>query len=616
MPQLEAVLRANLVRYEQDMNRAGAIANRQISSIEQGFARMNPKLGGALSILSGGLLGGLSLAAFVAGINSAVNSVARLGDVAKRLGVDTDELQRFRFAVEQTGGTAAEADEGLERFARGLSEAASGSGDLLKVLQANKVAFLDTRDQALSVGTMVGRYAEIVRNAKNPQDALNLTLIGFGRGAGGLVNALRQGEAGIVALGDRFEETGAKIDRNLIDKADEVQKRWNGVTGKIGAWLKETFVGVADAIDKIAQEARDFGVTQFGPGRVDDVEAFRRQILSMRAEVERLRNISLVPEDWNLGIQIALRGITELESKLAALIEHARQAALTRLRFGGGVSTLGAFGLHDIQPKEPSKMPNLGGPSELERTEEKIRKRIELLEAEAAAVGLGAESEATLKAQAELLNAARQAGIPLTEQTIQRINDLAIAYGGATLALNEAVEAERRMQEIQRFLGQQMIDFFQIVATGSGKAEEALKKLAQAFLSAALQAVVLGSGPLAGLFGTAQPGGKVGGFIGALFGGFRQHGGPVTPGRAYVVGERGPEVFMPRVPGTVLPSGAGGGVTVVINSRPVFQAGMTPTDMAAINAALERNKFETRDLTINAIRSSVRSDSRALQGTP
>jgi hypothetical protein len=45
------------------------------------------------------------------------------------------------------------------------------------------------------------------------------------------------------------------------------------------------------------------------------------------------------------------------------------------------------------------------------------------------------------------------------------------------------------------------------------------------------------------------------------FGGFRAMGGPVVPGRSYVVGENGPEFFTPRARGFVTPGGAerGGG---------------------------------------------------------
>ena len=51
----------------------------------------------------------------------------------------------------------------------------------------------------------------------------------------------------------------------------------------------------------------------------------------------------------------------------------------------------------------------------------------------------------------------------------------------------------------------------------------------------------------------------------------RATGGPVAPGRAYMVGERGPELFLPTASGRVVaPSGSGGGrdvrVSVTINA--------------------------------------------------
>lgn len=55
-------------------------------------------------------------------------------------------------------------------------------------------------------------------------------------------------------------------------------------------------------------------------------------------------------------------------------------------------------------------------------------------------------------------------------------------------------------------------------------------------------------------------------WVGGLFGGARAAGGPVSSSRAYLVGENGPELFMPRSSGDIIPNGAGGGVTVnVIN---------------------------------------------------
>lgn len=48
-------------------------------------------------------------------------------------------------------------------------------------------------------------------------------------------------------------------------------------------------------------------------------------------------------------------------------------------------------------------------------------------------------------------------------------------------------------------------------------------------------------------------------------GGPRAAGGPVMPGRAYLVGEEGPEWMIPKSAGTILPNGMGGGTTINVN---------------------------------------------------
>ena len=71
---------------------------------------------------------------------------------------------------------------------------------------------------------------------------------------------------------------------------------------------------------------------------------------------------------------------------------------------------------------------------------------------------------------------------------------------------------------------------------------------------------------------------------GGIFGGFRAEGGPVSAGSAYVVGERGPEMFVPRVSGSIIPNGAGGSVSVVNH-----------IDMRGADAALIRRLPEFGD---------------------
>jgi hypothetical protein len=57
--------------------------------------------------------------------------------------------------------------------------------------------------------------------------------------------------------------------------------------------------------------------------------------------------------------------------------------------------------------------------------------------------------------------------------------------------------------------------------------------------------------------------GSIGSALGSLFGApGRATGGPVSPGRAYRVGERGPELFVPTSSGRIETGGGGGGAMV------------------------------------------------------
>jgi phage-related minor tail protein len=73
----------------------------------------------------------------------------------------------------------------------------------------------------------------------------------------------------------------------------------------------------------------------------------------------------------------------------------------------------------------------------------------------------------------------------------------------------------------------------------------------------------------------------------SLFGGARAAGGPVAPGRAYLVGERGPELFMPSGHGQIdpQPMRGRGGITVNVTAR---DAESVMRSQAQLAAALRR----------------------------
>ena len=85
---------------------------------------------------------------------------------------------------------------------------------------------------------------------------------------------------------------------------------------------------------------------------------------------------------------------------------------------------------------------------------------------------------------------------------------------------------------------------------------------------------------VSGLFGGGggQGGGFLGNVLGGLFGGFRAEGGPVDSGTPYIVGERGPELFVPSSSGNITSNKQMGG-GVVNHFNYTFTGGVTEGDL-------------------------------------
>jgi hypothetical protein len=81
----------------------------------------------------------------------------------------------------------------------------------------------------------------------------------------------------------------------------------------------------------------------------------------------------------------------------------------------------------------------------------------------------------------------------------------------------------------------------------------------------------------------------IGGFLG--FGGNRAMGGPVSSNTAYVVGERGPELFVPQGSGTIIPNNrmGGGGTTINLTVNGAIDAeGTARTIIDVLNRSQAR----------------------------
>ncbi|WP_332678459.1 phage tail tape measure protein [Brevundimonas sp.] len=116
--------------------------------------------------------------------------------------------------------------------------------------------------------------------------------------------------------------------------------------------------------------------------------------------------------------------------------------------------------------------------------------------------------------------------------------------------------AERAAASIEDAFGRAGESLTRSLARAAADGEVTLAELARAMLAAVNAAS--GSGGGGGLSDAIAQA------VQTIFPGARADGGPVAGGGAYLVGERGPEVFRPSGPGVIEPVGGAG---VVVNVR-------------------------------------------------
>ena len=196
-----------------------------------------------------------------------------------------------------------------------------------------------------------------------------------------------------------------------------------------------------------------------------------------------------------------------------------------------------------------------GAAGDFQKEIDGINRRRQELELEALSVGKSTFEVQKAKVEFDLLAAAKKNNIPVDEALRSSIDQTATAYANAAVKLEETKNSQEQLAEAQTLFKSATSQIFDSLIDGGQDLDDVLKNIAKSFAKAGIEALLFGSGPLGGAFG----GGKGGGLFGSLlqgFGGARAAGGPVTGGKTYLVGEKGPELFTASRSGQIIPNNA------------------------------------------------------------
>lgn len=489
---------------QQAFNAAGSRAaklGQQVERLQRGFAVAGAAMAAAA--------GGVALA-----MRGIINEADKMSKAAQSVGLATEELSKLSWAADLSGvsfeqltgamGKLAQASAGSLRSA--TSEQALAFKALgVEVQRADGML----KDNRALLGEVANRFAAMENSAEKTALAMAI----FGRAGKQLIPMLNQGEAGLQAMGDEAERLGIVIDTQTGLRAEA----FNDTLNRMGKVMK----GV---------------MTEITAGALPTLQAMADHFFLAGAENDRMQAI----------VSGSIKVFKALSTAVVVTVDAFRL-------FAEVIGTLwqGAMASSNEEMEAArARADNLGA-------------RLTDIIGETSAAINQIWSDAETQIQATSLVPSVEGQLPQLEAVYagakkgaDKVQDLWFGLRNlGSEAKRFARDSERAMERSAGQMADVFSDAFDQIGEGTFKARDFFADLAKDILRQFMNA------QMQQLFGALFSGlsGGLGGGIGAPIQlPMRAMGGPVTAGQRYIVGEKGPETFVPSSNGAVV---AGGGET-------------------------------------------------------
>ena len=522
-------------------------------------------------------------------ISQSLKSTDALAKTASKIGTTTEALSALQYAGQLTGVQVDTMNMALQRFTRRASEAAVGTGEAKGAIRELGI---DARQLVrLPLDERMLVLADAFADVENESDRLRLAFKLFDSEGAALVNTLGMGRDGLSDLLGEARSLGVVMSSSAAKGVEDANDALFRLQSLFGGVVKQTVSALAPALSAFS----DLMTQKVKTGIVDangSVKEFGEELAG--------RFLDSLKE-----------GIRGLESVLNAFVGIANFVMDFRRQINDAFSSIETRSLQGLEEDlarvneqlagYAEEASGLGGTNEaLIKHQEQLRDKLE--QQIATIKALGDESERTFGGFTKfdfqsLIDLITQVGATIG-QTTDDVNDLGDG-------LNEALPSafETFMSNLQRTrelagdltpqlekLGDQAITglgkSFTAAITGAQKFSDAIKSMAKSVIDSLIQMLIqkyivdAAFGAITGALGggsTPAPTGGGGSVTGAL-----ARGGVATGGNPYLVGEKGPEIFVPSTTGRVLPNDQLGGGGIVVNQTINVTTGVQQTVRAEI----------------------------------
>jgi hypothetical protein len=506
---------------------------------------------------------GLSVAAVAGVAKQAIELGDNLNKAAIKAGVSGQAISELAFSAGQADIDLASLSNSLRFMQTNLSKAASGSKEANNVLSVLGLTLADIK--SLDADRQFELIADRISQLRDPADRARAAVELFGRSGAELLPLFEQGAEGIRKAREEAQRLGASLTDQQIAKLAEAD----------------------DAIKKLSQSWQNFAarLTSFvAPAITATLDALSGASFSNE---DRLRNLRAQLDSIKDGYDEATKARLRLE-----IGQLESQAALDQQRAvgAGGPSRRRAIFSGSFSDEAAKDAAAAG---------KKVVEAFELDPETLDRIAFEDWKRQTIDNMDEVI----RAGADMEDELSEYADQVAENWSEASDSMS--VFADQAARNMQSAFADFLFDPFQNGIKGmlKGFVDILRRMVAEAAAAKVFEALGFGSG--------GGGGGGIGDLLGKLFGGFgggkvlfpmpRALGGPVTAGSPYLVGERGPELFVPGSSGGIIPNNRMGGASIVVNNN-IDARGATSELINALPEILRRNNAQVREEIIEGLR--------------
>jgi len=507
-------------------------------------------------------------------VSNSLKATDALAKTAGKIGTTTEALSALQFAGQLTGVEVNTMNMALQRFTRRASEAAVGTGEAKGAIRELGI---DARSLVrLPLDERMLVLADAFEGVESEADRLRLAFKLFDSEGAALVNTLGMGRDGLSELLGEARSLGVVMSANAAKGVEDANDALFRMQSLFGGVVKQTVAALAPAISALADLMTTKVLTSFGDTE-DSIRKFAQTLA----------------KDAVGGMIAAVKGF---EGLVRGLVETANHLIIMKAKLTG------FFRADDEKDAVQLRLA-------IEGINEQIAKQISLQDTQIGRNKKSAElAQQRLEAERavlqKLLDAKKESGdldlidLPSFNALINVLTEAGLAIDGFTSSTDALVQKTQGelpsafdtfMSNLQRTrelagdltpqlekLGDQAITglgkSFTDAITGAQKFSDAIKNMAKSVIDSLIQMLIqkyivdAAFGFISGALGGGTTPAPTGGGGGSGLPAFA-NGGVATGGRPAIVGEKGPELFIPSTTGRVVPNDqlGGGGVTVVQN---------------------------------------------------